>query len=48
LPKKLAAISFPIHFSGVQLAHLRLRDFRNYARLEVDEAYGSGGPVLIR
>jgi hypothetical protein len=23
LPKKLAAISFPIHFTGVHLAHLR-------------------------
>jgi hypothetical protein len=38
LPKKLAAISFPIHFSGVHLAHLRLRDFRNYARLDADFA----------
>jgi len=40
LPKRLAAISFPIHFSGVHLAHLRLRDFRNYARLDADFAPG--------
>jgi DNA replication and repair protein RecF len=40
LPKKLAAISFPIHFNGVHLAHLRLRDFRNYARLDADFAPG--------
>ena len=40
LPKKLAAISFPIHFIGVHLAHLRLRDFRNYARLDADFAPG--------
>jgi DNA replication and repair protein RecF len=33
--KKLAALSFPIHFIRVHLAHLRLRDFRNYARLDV-------------
>jgi len=39
-PKKLAAISFPIHFTGVHLAHLRLRDFRNYARLDADFAQG--------
>jgi DNA replication and repair protein RecF len=39
-PKKLAAISFPIHFSRVHLAHLRLRDFRNYARLDADFAPG--------
>jgi len=38
--KKLAAISFPIHFSGVHLVHLRLRDFRNYARLDADFAPG--------
>jgi DNA replication and repair protein RecF len=41
LPKRLAAISFPIHFNGVHLAHLRLRDFRNYARLDADFAPGS-------
>ncbi len=40
LPKKLAAISFPIHFTCVHLAHLRLRDFRNYARLDADFAPG--------
>jgi DNA replication and repair protein RecF len=40
LPKKLAAISFPIHFLRVHLAHLRLRDFRNYARLDADFAPG--------
>jgi len=40
LPKKLAAISFPIHFTGVHLAHLRLRDFRNYTRLDADFAPG--------
>ncbi|MGB7770031.1 MAG: DNA replication/repair protein RecF [Verrucomicrobiia bacterium] len=39
-PKKLAAISFPIHFLRVHLAHLRLRDFRNYARLDADFAPG--------
>jgi DNA replication and repair protein RecF len=39
-PKKLAAISFPIHFTGVHLAHLRLRDFRNYTRLDADFAPG--------
>jgi DNA replication and repair protein RecF len=38
--KKLAAISFPIHFLRVHLAHLRLRDFRNYARLDADFAPG--------
>jgi DNA replication and repair protein RecF len=40
LPKKLAAISIPIHFTGVHLAHLRLRDFRNYPRLDADFAPG--------
>ena len=40
MPKKLAAISFPIHFSNVHLAHLRLRDFRNYPRLDADFAPG--------
>jgi DNA replication and repair protein RecF len=38
--KKLAAISFPIHVVHMHLAHLRLRDFRNYARLDVDFAPG--------
>ncbi len=40
MPKKLAAVSFPIHFTGVHLAHLRLRDFRNYVRLDADFAPG--------
>jgi DNA replication and repair protein RecF len=40
LPKKLAAAFFPIHFIAVHLAHLRLRDFRNYARLDADFAPG--------
>jgi DNA replication and repair protein RecF len=40
LSKKLAAISFPIHFVAVHLAHLRLRDFRNYTRLDADFAPG--------
>jgi DNA replication and repair protein RecF len=38
--KRLAADSFPIHFLRVHLAHLRLRDFRNYARLDADFAPG--------
>jgi DNA replication and repair protein RecF len=37
---KLAAVLIPIHFLRVHLAHLRLRDFRNYARLDVDFAPG--------
>jgi DNA replication and repair protein RecF len=40
LPKKLAAGFLPIHFTGVHLAHLRLRDFRNYTRLDADFAPG--------
>jgi DNA replication and repair protein RecF len=40
IAKKLAATSFPIHFTGVHLAHLRLRDFRNYTRLDVDFSPG--------
>ncbi len=40
LLKKLAGAFFPIHFTGVHLAHLRLRDFRNYARLDMDFAPG--------
>jgi DNA replication and repair protein RecF len=40
LPKKLAAISFPIHFVAVHLTHLRLRDFRNYARLDANFSPG--------
>jgi DNA replication and repair protein RecF len=34
--KKLADAFGAIHFIRVHLAHLRLRDFRNYARLDVD------------
>jgi DNA replication and repair protein RecF len=40
LPKKLAAGFLTIHFTGVHLAHLRLRDFRNYPRLDADFAPG--------
>ena len=39
-PKNLAAAFFPIHFVRVHLSHLRLRDFRNYARLDADFAPG--------
>jgi DNA replication and repair protein RecF len=38
--KKLAERRFALHFLRVHLAHLRLRDFRNYARLDVDFAPG--------
>ena len=38
--KKLAPQPFARHFPPVHLAHLRLRDFRNYARLDVDFAPG--------
>jgi DNA replication and repair protein RecF len=38
--KKLADVRGAIHFIAVHLAHLRLRDFRNYARLDVDFAPG--------
>src|ERR1035437_1415752 len=38
--KKLADARGSIHFIRVHLAHLRLRDFRNYARLDVDFAPG--------
>ena len=38
--KKLADACGAIHFISVHLAHLRLRDFRNYARLDVDFAPG--------
>jgi DNA replication and repair protein RecF len=34
--KKLADERGAIHFIGVHLAHLRLRDFRNYTRLDAD------------
>ena len=39
-PKKLAELVGAIHFLRVHLAHLRLRDFRNYARLDVDFSPG--------
>ena len=38
--KKLAAAARAIHFIRVHLAHLRLRDFRNYARLDADFSPG--------
>lgn len=38
--KRLAVSGGWLHFAGVHLAHLRLRDFRNYARLDVDFAPG--------
>ena len=38
--KKLAAGFVPIHVICVHLEHLRLRDFRNYQRLDVDFAPG--------
>ncbi len=38
--KKLANARGAIHFIRVHLAHLRLRDFRNYARLDADFAPG--------
>ncbi len=38
--KKLADEPSALHFPGVQLAHLRLRDFRNYPRLDADFAPG--------
>ena len=40
LAKKLADASGAIHFIAVHLAHLRLRDFRNYARLDADFSPG--------
>ena len=39
-PKRLAVCDGWLHFAGVHLAHLRLRDFRNYARLDADFASG--------
>jgi DNA replication and repair protein RecF len=39
--KKLADEPSALHFLRVHLAHLRLRDFRNYARLDADFAPGS-------
>jgi DNA replication and repair protein RecF len=38
--KKLADEPSALHFLRVHLAHLRLRDFRNYARLDVDFSPG--------
>ena len=38
--KKLAVPPFPRHCGPVHLAHLRLRDFRNYPRLDVDFSPG--------
>src|SRR5688572_21568559 len=38
--KRLAAAGARLHFLRVHLAHLRLRDFRNYARLDADFAPG--------
>lgn len=40
MEKKLAGAGVPPHFLRVHLAHLRLRDFRNYARLDADFAPG--------
>jgi DNA replication and repair protein RecF len=39
-PKKLAGGFITIHFLRVHLAYLRLRDFRNHARLDADFAPG--------
>ena len=38
--KRLAVSGGWLHFARVHLAHLRLRDFRNYARLDADFAPG--------
>jgi DNA replication and repair protein RecF len=38
--KKLAPLPVTRHFPSVHLAHLRLRDFRNYPRLDVDFSPG--------
>jgi DNA replication and repair protein RecF len=43
--KKLAARIVPIHVVPVHLEHLRLRDFRNYQRLDVD--FSPGFHVLL-
>ena len=40
LAKKLAPPPAALHFLPVHLAHLRLRDFRNYARLDTDFSPG--------
>jgi DNA replication and repair protein RecF len=39
-PKNLAPQAAGRHSEGMHLAHLRLRDFRNYTRLDVDFAAG--------
>ena len=39
-PKNLARRNTTVHSEGMHLAHLRLRDFRNYARLDADFAPG--------
>ena len=44
-PKRLAGGRGARHLWRVHLAHLRLRDFRNYARLDVD--FGPGFHVLL-
>src|SRR6266478_2075189 len=44
-PKRLAGGRGARHVWRVHLAHLRLRDFRNYARLDVD--FGPGFHVLL-
>src|SRR5258708_16362782 len=44
-PKMLADGRGGRHLGRVHLAHLRLRDFRNYARLDVD--FGPGFHVLL-
>ena len=44
-PKSLARRCVESHSEGMHLAHLRLRDFRNYARLDVD--FGPGFHLLL-
>jgi DNA replication and repair protein RecF len=43
--KKLADEPSALHFPGVHLVHLRLRDFRNYTRLDAD--FTSGFHLLL-
>jgi hypothetical protein len=38
--KRPAVFAVSFHFVRVHLAHLRLRDFRNYVRLDADFAPG--------
>ncbi len=40
LRNNLAGVALTLHFLHVHLAHLRIRDFRNYARLDMDFAPG--------